>query len=414
MLLAADVKRLELDLEKLATFTATPGEGVTRFSFTREDRLAREYIKEQMLFAGLTVSEDAAGTVVGRRAGRNTDGPVVMVGSHFDSVKNGGPFDGPAGIATALEIARLLSEHNIITELPLEFVALIEEEGGRFGGGLFGSRAMTGKVSTHELATFKDAQGITIAAAMTDFGFNPNNISQAIRQPHQVKAFLELHIEQGPVLEAAQIDVGIVDTVVGIAEYEVTLTGRPDHAGTTPMRMRADALVAAADIIKLANKLAIACGEGTVATVGTISAYPGAANIVPGQVKLTLDIRSVEQAHIDFIADRVKELLTALPQTHSIYAAMTPKVTIPPVKLSPIIGDIMTTEASSRAITTRSMLSGAGHDAMVMASIADVGLIFVPSKNGRSHCPEEWTDYEQLKKGVDVMLGTLLRLAETR
>ncbi|MCX7781578.1 MAG: Zn-dependent hydrolase, partial [Negativicutes bacterium] len=307
MVWETNVKRIQHDLEMMARHTATPGAGVTRFSFTEQDRLTREYIKSRMRECNLTVYEDAAGAVIGRREGAKGDAPVVMVGSHFDSVKNGGAFDGPAGVVAALEIAGILNENQVKTEYPIEFVALIEEEGGRFGGGLFGSRAMAGRVTQEELTEFKDAQGISMAEAMAAFGFDPAKIGEAARKPEQLRAFLELHIEQGPILETTGIDAGIVETVVGLTQLEITLTGRPDHAGTTPMAMRADALVAAADIIRLVNRLAQEAGEGTVATVGRLAVSPGAANIVPGNVVFTVDIRSAGAATIGQIREAVEQ-----------------------------------------------------------------------------------------------------------
>jgi len=406
----AKVERLQRDIEALAQFTATPGAGVTRFSFTPEDRAAREYIKAEMARAGLTVREDAAGTVIGRREGE-VPGPVVMVGSHFDSVKHGGPFDGTAGVVAALEIARVLQEHNVKTRYPIEFIAMIEEEGGRFGGGLFGSRAMAGKVSREELLRNKDAQGISTAEAMAAFGFPPENIKAAERRPEDLKAFFELHIEQGPVLEAAGIDVGVVETIVGIVEYEVEIGGRPDHAGTTPMTMRADALVAASRVVQAVERLAREAGGGAVGTVGRLEVAPGAANIVPGRVRFTVDFRAKDGRTL---ADLVAGLKTALHEAcqGELTFTLTEKLSVPPVVLPEAIRALLVREAEARGISTKVMLSGAGHDAMVMAGLTDVGLIFVPSRGGRSHCPEEWTDYAALKKGVDVLLGTILQIAE--
>ena len=359
------------------------------------------------------VYEDAAGTVIGRRPGKDDQAPVVMVGSHFDSVKNGGPFDGPAGVAAALEIARVLDENQIVTMHPIEFVALIEEEGGRFGGGLFGSRAMAGKVSMEELKTFKDESGISIADAMVKFGFDPDLLGSAVRDSQKLKAFFELHIEQGPILEASGISVGVVETVVGITQLDITLQGRPDHAGTTPMEMRADALVAAANLIMKVERLARSAGNGTVATVGKIKTAPGAANIVTGTVECTVDIRSKKTENIHFVVRGIERELKALMRRNpAISTSVIQKFAVPPVRLSTQMIELLTAEGDKRGISTKLMQSGAGHDSMVMAALTEVGLVFVPSKGGRSHCPEEWTDYMQLKHGVDILLGALLVTAK--
>ncbi len=409
----SSAQRIQKDLEALAQFTATPGLGVTRFSFTNEDRQAREYIKARMLESHLTVYEDAAGTIIGHRPGQEKDAPVVMIGSHFDSVKNGGAFDGAAGVIAGLEIARILDENKISTRYPVEFIAMIEEEGSRFGSGLFGSRAMAGKVSENELKTFKDDAGISIAEAMESVGLESDNISAAVRTPEKLKAFLELHIEQGPILEKTGVNVGVVDTIVGIDQWEVVVQGRSDHAGTTPMDMRADALVAATEIVKKVHKLALQAGPGTVATVGKMQVFPGAGNIVPGMVVFTVDIRSSDTEKIRHISDEIKNAAEALPSDYSgIVSQVIPKLSIAPIQLSPIILRMMEAEARTCGISTKRMLSGAGHDAMVMAGLTEVGLIFVPSRNGRSHCPEEWTDYMQLKHGVDLLLRVALQLSE--
>lgn len=404
--------RIKRDIQELARFNATPGRGLTRFSFSPEDKMAREYIKEQMEAAGLKVYQDAAGTVIGRREGTDGSLPCIMVGSHFDSVKNGGNFDGPAGVVTGLEIARVLNENGIKTKYPIEFVALVEEEGGRFGAGLFGSRAMVGKVSEKELAENRDENGITTGEAMKNFGLDPRSIESAKRLPGSVKAFMELHIEQGPVLEAAGKDIGIVNTIVGLRHYEVEITGRPDHAGTTPMDMRADALVLAARVITGINQMAKEAGEGTVATVGSLKVSPGATNIVPGRVVFTMDIRSAKEENIQAIIDGAKALLEEGCAGGDLSFSINNKIAVSPVHVPGYMTDIFKEKCEKLGFSYKEMISGAGHDAMVMAEITDSCLIFVPSKDGRSHCPEEWTDYEQIQKGAQLMLEALLEIAE--
>ena len=414
MRIQSNIQRIQRDIEALAQFTASPGAGVTRFSFTAEDRQAREYIINQMAASHLKVYEDAAGTIIGRREGSRAAAPVVMIGSHFDSVKNGGPFDGPAGVVAALEIARVLDENRIATEYPLEFIAMIEEEGGRFGAGLFGSRAMAGRIPPDELLNLHDDSGISVARAMQDFGLAPEALLSAVRSPEQLKAFLELHIEQGPILEKTGTDVGLVETVVGIEQWEIEIQGRPDHAGTTPMNMRADALVATADVIKQIHRLASQSETGTVATVGKLQVAPGAGNIVPGKATFSVDIRSDNAADIQQLSETIKEFLFSLTQEYpGISTRMSSVLSIDPTPLSSPILQLLEEEAGIGGITSRRMRSGAGHDAMVMASLAEVGLVFVPSRDGRSHCPEEWTDYNKLKKGVDLVLQVTLRLAVT-
>jgi len=405
------VERIRKDIEKLSEFNKTPGKGLTRFSFTKEDRQARKYIKEKMKEVGLGVYEDSAGNVIGRRNGLNNL-PVIMIGSHFDSVKNGGNFDGNAGVVAGLEIARVLDEKDIKTKYPMEFIAMVEEEGGRFGGTLFGSRAMAGKVSKDELEHFRDEDGISIAEAMRKFGFDPVNIGKAHRDPKTLKAFFELHIEQGPILEAEKKDVGIVDAIVGIDWYEVEVIGRPDHAGTTPMDMRADALVLSSSVIQAVNRLAKESGEGAVATVGNMKVFPGATNIVPGKVLFTVDIRCQNATVIKDIVRGINKALEEKCREQGLTYKMENKVSIPPVKLSERLIKILKQKSKEMGLNYRQMVSGAGHDTMIMSEITDASLVFVPSKNGRSHCPEEWTDYKQIQKGTELILEAALDTAE--
>lgn len=409
--LSAQTERIRKDLETMAAFTASPGRGMTRYSFSEEDRKTREYIRARMEEAGLSTFEDAAANLFGRRAGNRADAPAIMIGSHFDSVKNGGNFDGLAGVVIGLEIARVLHDNGIETECPLEFAAIVEEEGARFGSGLYGSRAMAGSLSREQLDAFKDRDGISMAEALRAFGFDPDRIAEAVRPKGSLKAFIELHIEQGPILEAEDLDVGIVKTIVGITLQEVEILGRPDHAGTTPMDMRANALLAASEAALFLDRAARDAGEGTVGTIGRVEVFPGGANIVPGRVFFTVDIRSVNNEKATGLVSSLGAFLKEMETKYGVTTSMTEKLAVAPVQMSEEITCLFTEEAKKRGYSMRSMQSGAGHDAMIMAEITNAGLLFVPSKGGRSHCPEEWTDYEQIAKGANVILGAVLSLA---
>jgi len=406
--------RIQRDIEELAKFNSTPGRGLTRFSLTAEDRAARNYLKKELLGCGLKVFEDAAGNLTARREGLLQDAPVVMIGSHFDSVKSGGNFDGPAGVAAALETVRVLSERGIDTLYPIEVVAMIEEEGARFGASLYGSRAMAGKISVAQLKDRKDSEGISMFDALKNFGFRPEDIAAAQRLPGSIKAFLELHIEQGPLLESEGLDIGIVGDIVGIQDLIIKLIGRQGHAGTIPMHLRADALNAAARVIAKISDLAVAAGEGTVATVGWLSVKPGGFNIIPGEAEFSVDIRSGKQAHVDTVTQGIADFLQEMTQGTGVQFEMTSLMKVEPVRMSAGIVAIETACCEKMGLKSRIMSSGAGHDAMVMADLTDVGLLFVPSLAGRSHCPEEWTDYGQLQKGVEVYLHTVMELAEAQ
>lgn len=406
------VERIKNDIENLSQFNATPGQGLTRFSLTEEDRGARNYLKSELQKLNVEIYEDAAGSLVARREGTDKDAPVVMIGSHFDSVKNGGNFDGPAGVIMALEILRVMDENDVKTKNPIEFVAMIEEEGGRFGGGVFGSRAMTGQVDYQELLDFKDEAGISMAEAFEEFGFDPKKIEEARREPEELKAFIELHIEQGPVLENEEKDVGIVDFIVGINQIRVKVKGRADHAGTTPMDMRKDALSSAAEVISEIKNFALEAGSGTVATVGSLDLKPGAANIVPAEVEFSVDIRSKELDCIKEVRKKIDQALAHIQSEYAVDYSVKEMLMVEPVELSAEIFNTFKEESKKLDLNAKEMISGAGHDAMIMAAITDVGLIFVPSKDGRSHTPEEWTDYEDLQKGIELVYHTVLKVGE--
>ncbi|MGD9567114.1 MAG: Zn-dependent hydrolase [Sedimentibacter sp.] len=407
-----NIKRIQQDIEELSKFTATPGNGTTRLSFSNEDRGAREYIKNQMVKGGLSVYEDAAGTIVGRIEGELKNSPIVLIGSHFDTVLNGGNFDGLAGIVAALETARVLQENKLKPRYPVEFIAMIEEEGTRFGAGLFASRAMAGKVSRQELYESKDASGIVMAQAMETFGFDPDKIEEAIRPKESLKAYLELHIEQGPILEAENKEVGVVEYIVGLHAIEVKINGRADHAGTTPMNMRSDAMEAAAMLISRVGDYAREVGEGSVATVGRLSLLPGSVNVVPKEVTFTVDIRAKDSNNIKSILQWIYTELDKISESKNVTYEVQTLLDVQPVKLSEEITNIIENNCNRIGFSNMRILSGAGHDAMVMVDLTPTGMIFVPSKNGRSHSPSEWTDYELLHKGIEIAFETIKIIAE--
>lgn len=403
--------RIKTILEELSLFTATPGAGTTRLSYSPEDQLARTYLKKQMKQVGLKVREDAVGNIYGRLEGKDASLPAVMVGSHFDSVPNGGSFDGPAGVVTGLEVAALFQENQLQPVYPLEVIAMVEEEGSRFGSGLLGSRMLAGQVSAENLTSMKDKDGISVNEAMLALGFNGNQLTEARRTAKDVKAFIELHIEQGPVLEEAGEDVGIVETIVGMTEIKVTITGRAGHAGTTPMNARRDALAATVQIVADLPQLAMNAAEATVLTIGKLTVYPNGANVIPNAVVFTVDVRSKSEACVQSVIQQVKTIIqTKTPK--GITAEIEEMLYEKPVQLSEKIHQQLRANSEALGLKSRSMVSGAGHDAMIFAGFTEVGLVFVPSKDGLSHTPEEWTDYEQVQKGIEVVYETVKQLTE--
>jgi allantoate deiminase len=402
-------ERIEKQINDLSEFTSTPGEGTTRLTYSKEDLLTRNYIKNKMMEYGLTVQEDGFGNIFGKLEGTLKDAPSVLLGSHFDSVPNGGAYDGPAGVIVALEVAALFAENQLTPKYPLEIVALIEEEGARFGGGLMGSRGIVGTLSEESFKNLKDKDGITTIEAMSKVGLDFSLPKR--RNPNSIKAFLELHIEQGPILEEKNIPIGVVEAIVGLTQFEVTIEGKAGHAGTTPMDRRTDALVAAAQIISQLPSFAIEEGEGTVITTGRLDVLPNGANVIPNKVVFSVDIRSSKEEHINNVIRRMKELIESY-QVQGIHTTAEQLLYMPPKILSNEIKDLLKDKSLDLEIPYCSIDSGAGHDAMVFSDVTDVGMLFVPSKAGLSHCPEEWSDARHLANGVQIFYEVAKCLTE--
>lgn len=405
-----NLDRVKKDIETLARFNASPGNGVTRLAFSKEDKLARAYIKEEMKKIDLEVWEDGYSNIFGRREGKNPDLAVIMIGSHFDTVKNGGLFDGAAGLIAALEILRVFKENNIENDYPIELVAMNDEEGVRFGTGISNSRAMAGLISEEDLDKSKDENGISLREAMIEFGIRPD-LENAKRKRESLKAFIELHIEQGPILEDKNKDLGLVEAIAGLDRYKVKITGKAGHAGTTPMDSRKDALIVASKIILAIEEIAKEIGAGTVATVGELKISPNAANVIPGYVELTVDARSIDQENINKLYKNLLDEVDPIGKSSGLEIEVTKELRISPVAMSEELIDIMEEISKELGHSYMRMNSGAGHDAMIMAGLTSAGLIFVPSKDGLSHHPDEWTDYDDLKKGIELMLGLVANIS---
>lgn len=408
----ANSERIRKDIETLASYTSTPGAGVTRLPFTPEDALAKKYIGDEMKKAGLTVYEDGVGTVIGRSPGVGVSNPAIMIGSHYDSVRNGGGFDGAAGVVAGLEVARLLHENGLLMNVPIEVVAMNDEEGVRFNTGMLSSRAITGDISEEELDSAVDEDGISLRKAMEDFGIKPD-LEGAVRKKESILSYLELHIEQGPILESSSNDIGIVTNIAGISVYKVTVKGNSGHAGTTPMKLRHDALHASAKaILGLYSLLNESEGE-IVATVGDLLVSPGAANVIPGRVEFTIDIRFIDRKTLEDYISKLREIFNAVEKDFGVAITAMNTFDADSVGLSPEIAELIEDEAKRLGLSYLCMNSGAGHDAMIMANYVPAGMIFVPSKGGISHRPDEWTDYEKLSKGVELLLNIVISLSDT-
>jgi N-carbamoyl-L-amino-acid hydrolase len=401
----ANAARLEQRIAELAKFGANPEGGVSRVAFSAADVAGREYIKGLMRDAGLTVRVDTAGNIIGRRDGSDPKLPAIMSGSHIDSVPGGGNYDGDVGVLGAIEVAQLLNERGIRLRHPLEIVSFTDEEGG-----LIGSLAMTGRLEAAALDVVSHS-GKTIREGIRAVGGDPERLEQARRTPDQLKAFVELHIEQGAILDEAGIDIGVVEGIVGIRWWDVTIEGIANHAGTTPMNRRRDALLSAAELALAVNRIATSLPGRQVATVGRIRAEPGAPNVIPGRVLMSLEIR-------DLAADRIQQVFEAIQaEAMKIAAArQTPigfseiNVASQPAPTDERMRHIIAAAATSLGLTHQLMPSGAGHDAQDMTHIAPTGMIFVPSAGGISHSPKEYTSPQDIANGVNVLLRTLLAI----
>ncbi|MEI4770757.1 Zn-dependent hydrolase [Psychrobacillus sp. FJAT-51614] len=405
----ANQARIEEHIKLLSQFTATPGAGVTRLTYSKEDLGARKYIIEKMTEYGLIVSEDGLGNIFGKLEGTHADSPSIIVGSHFDSVPNGGAYDGAAGVVVGLEVAALFQEKGYKPAYPLEIIALVEEEGSRFGGGLMGSRGMMGLLTNEEFKSLADKDGILAEEAMLSIGLDPS--IEKVRDPKTIKAFLELHIEQGPILEEKNIPIGIVEAIVGLTQLEVTIQGKAGHAGTTPMEQRTDALVAAAQIIAAFPQLALEEGNGTVITTGQLHVFPNGSNVIPNKVIFSVDIRSAKEEHVHRAVQKVGQLI-ASNMGAGIVTSIEHLLYIAPKEMDETIQSTFKEVSDKLDIPYCTLNSGAGHDAMVFSDYTACGMVFIPSKDGLSHCPEEWSNASHLAAGANILFQTALQLTE--
>lgn len=403
--LRVNATRIEQRILRLSEFGKNPQGGVSRVAFSEADIRGRAYIMSLMREAGLTVNIDAAGNILGRRDGRDPKLPPILFGSHIDSVPNGGNYDGDVGVIGAIECAQVLSDSGIITRRPLEVVVFSDEEGG-----LAGSRAMIGALSPEALAVVSHS-GKTIRDGIRAIGGNPDRLSEAVRHKGDIKAYLELHIEQGGILDAEKINIGVVEGIVGINWWNVTVEGFANHAGTTPMDRRQDALLAAAHLIIAVNKVVTSVPGRQVGTVGRITAEPGAPNVIPGRVVMSLELRDLSAEKIKWLYERIREEAKAIEQKTGTKITFTPiDVTAVPAPTDERLRRIIAESAQELGRSYKLMPSGAGHDAQDMARIAPAGMIFVPSVGGISHSPQEYTRPEDMANGANVLLQTILKI----
>ncbi|MBI3977602.1 MAG: Zn-dependent hydrolase [Chloroflexi bacterium] len=408
--LRPDPERIRADLEALANFVEPALPGYTRRSFTPVYFQAREWLGAQMAAAGLAVTTDAAGNLIGRLDGERADLPPILIGSHTDTVVGGGRFDGMVGVVGAVEVVRCLQAagHRLVHSL--EVVDFLAEEPTEYGVSTVGSRGMVGALSPAMLSRINPA-GERLDAAIRRAGGEPEQLSEPLRRPGEVAAFVELHIEQGPVLWQRGLSIGVVTGIAGIKRYQVAITGSPNHAGTTPMDVRRDALAAAAELVLAVEAICRAPqGAPLVGTVGRITVHPNAPNVVPGSVELFAEMRSISQPVLDGATAAFEDAIRRLAAARGVDAAADLVSTAAPAPVSPAMQDRIAGACDALGLSYTHLPSGAGHDAMHLATIAPMGMIFVPSVGGRSHCPEEWTDWSDVAAGVAALLEVVRRL----
>ncbi len=401
-------ERLRKDIGDLGRFGEGPGGAIARKALSEADLEARRWFKGRMKEAGLRVREDEAANLIGRMDPTigQRKGPCIAIGSHIDTVPAGGKFDGALGICAALEAMRALRESGIPVPLPLELLVFTDEEGGHYAG-TFGSRAMFDLLKKDEILKTRGEGLPSLAQSLARAGKDPRQISRAVRPPQDFRAFLELHIEQGPILDGLGIPIGIVEGIVFIDRYMIHVEGKAGHAGTVPLNRRDDALVKSADLIKCLNKAFRSAGPGLMGTIGEFRVHPGAFNIIPGKVEMSLDLRCLKKTPLVSGRREIRRIIDSAKG-----ARLETLSTKSGVKMDSTVMKSIELSCRERGIRCKRMASGAGHDAMTFSTRGvPTGMIFIPCLEGNSHCPEESIRWEDARIGAQILADTILRLA---
>ena len=398
--------RLNQHLSELSDFGKNPQGGVSRVAYSEADRQGREYVMGLMRAAKLEVSVDAAGNLIGRREAANNDDRLlpILFGSHVDSVPEGGNYDGDVGSLGAIEVAQTLIENRVMLRHPIEVIIFQNEEGG-----LIGSEAVVGALTEREL-DLVNKSGKTVREGIKFIGGDVTKLARVKREKGSIAAYLELHIEQGGTLEAERVDIGVVEGIVGINWWDVTIDGFANHAGTTAMNNRQDALLAAAKFIEAVNRVVTSVPGRQVGTVGRIQALPGAPNVIPGKVVCSLELRDLDAAKIQMLYQKIRAEADQIATSNRVTFAFKELNANIPAPTDPKLRALIDRSARELGLTTRLMPSGAGHDAQDMARIGPVGMIFIPSIGGISHSPKEFSRPRDIENGANVLLGALIEV----
>ena len=403
-----NAERLQANLEKLSEFGRNPEGGVTRLGFSQTEMDARAYVMGLMKEAGLQVRVDAAGNIFGRRAG-SAHLPILLFGSHIDSVPHGGNFDGSVGTLGAIEVIRALNDGHVATQHPLEVVVWTNEEGPHFGISALGSGVAAGVLGP-EILDRKDEEGLTLADWLRRYGQDPSRLTDARIPRGTLAAILELHIEQGPQLYETKTQIGVVQGIVGLKRWKCIATGFANHAGTTPMNRRRDALAAAAKDL-LAVRDAVRAEPGRqVGTVGYMKAEPGAPNVIPGRVEFPVELRDLDTVVIERMWTRIQQKFAETDREEGVETRCAVINDIAPALSDPSVQGAIRDAARSAGLSTADLPSGAVHDAGEISRIAPMGMIFVPSRDGISHAPQEFSTWDDVANGTEVLYRTILKL----
>jgi hydantoinase/carbamoylase family amidase len=400
-----DARRLRGDLEELSRIGRLPSGGISRPAFSPAERQARGWFIGRLEEAGLEVKVDQAGNISGRLPGQ---GPAVLSGSHLDTIENGGAFDGALGVLAALECLRVIRERHLSCPAPVEVIAFSDEEESFLG--FLGSLAVTGRLPARELGEIANPGGVPLSRAMERCGLDSGTIRRARRDPSTIRAFVELHIEQGPILAQRGVSIGVVEAIKGNYRYGITVQGRRDHAGV-PMPDRRDPLFGAIELIETMRKQCAEIAPEVVMTVGQFTVEPGLENVVPGSVYFSVDFRDVNPGILRSLEEGLLDEIERLRSELALEVRQRPLLKIDPVPLSPWIQTAIEQAADQLDIDWLALQSGAGHDAQVLGRFVPTGMIFVPSRGGRSHCPEEYTEWRDIERATEVLLTVILRLA---
>jgi hydantoinase/carbamoylase family amidase len=416
--IAINKQRLLRDLNAVSRIGIGNNGSVTRLVFSIKELRSRQFLIHLMRQAGLQINVDPIGNIFGRLNGADPKAPAVLAGSHLDTVIHGGKFDGTMGVIGALESVRTLSEQNVRLPSPVELVCFVGEESSRFGYSTLGSSLVAGEVHAKDLSNAVDAQGTRLEDILSSLGIHKRNLASMRRDPASVKAYLELHIEQGPILEAKRKRIGVVTSIAAPTRFKVVFNGQADHSGTTPMEMRKDALVAASEAIvaveKICRRYARIEKGRVVGTVGAIKIDPGVINAIPGTAELSVDVRSITAPAKNRAVRLIQKEIRGIADRRGLAADILPIRDEAPVPLNRRLISLLKECCESRGIDYEVMPSGAGHDAMQMAKITPSAMLFIPSRRGISHSPLEWSDPEDICLGTQLLLDSIIRIANEK